>query len=96
MLYTGDLRAERNFCQGPDFDLLVGKQIDHLYLDTTFCKEEYDEFVSKDKSVQLMLSLIDDQPKDEQIYLDHWCYGFEELWCAIYERYGSQVMGIAI
>ncbi|KAI8976176.1 beta-lactamase-like protein [Pilobolus umbonatus] len=90
VVYTGDIRAERQFVND-NLRILHREDISHLYMDTTFCREDCRVFIEKDVSLQLLADFIDSYPSYYIMYIDSWTFGFEEIWFIIVQRYKQQI-----
>ncbi|CDH50909.1 protein artemis [Lichtheimia corymbifera JMRC:FSU:9682] len=90
VLHTGDMRAEPAFVDD-SLSVLETLKIRHLYMDTTFCAQQFDNFITKDKAIELLIDLVQKSPKDQQFYFDFWMYGHEELWFAIAHTFDSKI-----
>ncbi|KAI7885154.1 hypothetical protein K492DRAFT_204215 [Lichtheimia hyalospora FSU 10163] len=90
VLHTGDMRAEPTFVND-SLSILENLKIRHLYMDTTFCAHQFDQFITKDKAMELLIDIVRSSPKDQHFYLDFWMYGHEELWFTIVHTFGTKI-----
>ncbi|XP_044734491.1 protein artemis [Chrysoperla carnea] len=100
ILYTGDIRIENEGFMKyrrlhADYDESVVKQIDTLYLDTTFLNPVYDWFPNRAESAKKICDIIQDWLiKDKNnstfIKLSAVC-GSEQLFIAIYEKLKEKI-----
>ena len=99
ILYTGDIRAEawwvNSIVQNP---ILVPyacsqKQLDCIYLDTTFASHEdrYRKFPSKADGLKELLSQVSKLSEDTIYYFRAWTLGYEQVWMSLCNLLGSQV-----
>ncbi|EMC98741.1 hypothetical protein BAUCODRAFT_379459 [Baudoinia panamericana UAMH 10762] len=106
IFYSGDVRAEnwwvnlliRNpfiipYVPSPTHGGPPLKQLDCIYLDTTFAvkDEPYKQFPSKAEGLSELLLAVSKYPKDTVYYFDAWTFGYEEVWLALSSFLDSQV-----
>ena len=99
ILYTGDIRAEawwvNSIVQNPIiFPYACGqKQLDCIYLDTTFASHEdrYRTFLPKAEGLKELLSQVSKLPEDTIFYFRAWTLGYEQVWMSLCNLLGSQV-----
>jgi DNA cross-link repair 1C protein len=104
ILYTGDIRSEpwwvnslvRNPVLLPYTTSL--KQLDRIYLDTTFALKEdlYQTFPSKAKGIHELLAKIGQYPPETLFYLNAWTLGYEDVWVALSSFLRSRVCKMSI
>jgi DNA cross-link repair 1C protein len=91
ILYTGDVRAEPwwvdSLVQNP-FLLPFAcslKQLDCIYLDTTFSTHDnaYRHFPTKAEGLKELLTKVGEFPKDTTFYFRAWTLGYEQVWAAL-------------
>ena len=91
ILYTGDIRSEpwwvHSLVRNPILlpyttDL---KQLDRLYLDTTFATKEdiYARFPSKAEGIRELLTKARQYPPSTVFYINAWTLGYEDVWVAL-------------
>lgn len=91
VLYTGDVRAEpwwvNSLVRNP---ILIPyacgqKQLDCLYLDTTFAshRDIHREFPTKAEGLAELLQKLSDCPADSVFYFRAWTLGYEDVWIAM-------------
>ncbi|KAI8071639.1 beta-lactamase-like protein [Gongronella butleri] len=90
VLFTGDLRAEDEFVEH-SLNILCGKRIDHLYMDTTCCSFGFESFIPKDASLSLLIDYLETLPTDVHVYLDCWTFGYEEIWFAVMDHFETKI-----
>jgi DNA cross-link repair 1C protein len=96
VLYTGDIRSElwwvNNLARHPlmlAYTFSGGKaslkQLDCIYLDTTFANKEdpYRHFPSKAEGILELLQKVSKYPKGTVFYIDTWTFGYEDVWMAL-------------
>ncbi|KAF3394401.1 5' exonuclease Apollo [Penicillium rolfsii] len=92
ILYTGDIRAEKwwveSLIRNPFLIpyTLGGKQLDNLYLDTTYLRHAGvppETFCSKAESIAQLLKRIQKFPPETIFHLGAWTFGYEEVWLAL-------------
>lgn len=97
VLYTGDIRSElwwvntlkRHPLLLPYLRSDSGhkplKQLDCIYLDTTFATKDnpYKHFPSKAEGTSELLQKVAKYPKDTVFYFDTWTFGYEDVWLAL-------------
>lgn len=106
VLYTGDIRCEtwwldklaRSPALIPYFAFGNGsglKQLDNMYLDTTFVAEgkadPYKTFPSKLSGIQELLSKVFQYPNETKFYFDSWTFGYEDVWDALAQALDEQI-----
>jgi DNA cross-link repair 1C protein len=99
ILYTGDIRSEdwwvHSIVQNPVLlPYICGlKQIDCVYLDTTFAThhEPYRDFPSKAEGLQELLEKIRKYPPETVFYFRAWTLGYENVWLALSSFLRSRV-----
>lgn len=104
ILYTGDIRSEKwwinSLSRNPvllpyvaSSDLLPLKQLDTIYLDTTFASklDPYVQFPSKASGTMELLRQVAKYPPDTLFYLDAWTFGYEDVWQALSTFLGTQI-----
>ncbi|KAF9438603.1 hypothetical protein BGZ76_006502 [Entomortierella beljakovae] len=81
ILYTGDARNELLDLQAlsnwPVFSPSA-QRIDRLYLDTTYCHQEFLEIPSR-------------RPRLAHYYIDTWTFGYEDIWIALSKAFRSKI-----
>lgn len=77
---------------------LGNKQLDKLYLDTTFASASniYREFPSKAEGQAELLRKIDMYPDDTVFYFRAWTFGYEEVWMALSAALNAKVGALFI
>lgn len=90
VLYTGDMRAEPEFVEN-NLRTLRDFRIKNLYMDTTCCFDKKRTFISKEKSIKVLVDLVKGYPEKYHMYLDTWTPGYEEMWFAIKEEFNSKI-----
>jgi DNA cross-link repair 1C protein len=91
VLYTGDIRSEpwwvNSLVRNPVLlPYATGlKQLDRLYLDTTFAVKAdlYRTFPSKAEGIQELLEKARTYPSETFFYLHTWTLGYEDVWVAL-------------
>ncbi|KAK4503807.1 hypothetical protein PRZ48_004722 [Zasmidium cellare] len=104
ILYTGDIRSEAwwvdSLVRNPILIPYVAstdqpplKQLDNVYLDTTFASklDPYVQFPSKASGIMELLRQVSKYPSDTLFYIDAWTFGYEEVWQALSTFLGSQI-----
>lgn len=99
IIYTGDVRSEqwwidsisRNPCMIPYS--FGKKQLDKLYLDTTFAssKAPLKEFKPKAEGIAELVAKVSEYPDDTVFYFNAWTFGYEEVWVALSAFLNSRV-----
>ncbi|KAI8645399.1 beta-lactamase-like protein [Parasitella parasitica] len=90
VLYTGDTRAEPDFFER-NLQILKRRRIQNLYMDTTCLRETQDKFISKRRSIELLVNLIRSQEEHHHIYIDCWTFGYEECWAHVADSFNQKV-----
>ena len=85
-LHSGDFRYSTLHHCG---EFLYG--IQNLFLDTTFFHPSW-RMPTKEQSCSRLLDLIEREGHNKIIYIAADCYGQEDIFIAIYERYGQKIM----
>jgi DNA cross-link repair 1C protein len=91
ILYTGDVRSEpwwvNSVVRNPILlPYTAGlKQLDRMYLDTTFATKEdiYRRFPSKAEGIRELLTTAGQYPPETSFYLNAWTLGYEDVWVAL-------------
>lgn len=91
ILYTGDIRSEpwwvNSLVRNPVLlPYTTGlKQLDRMYLDTTFALKEdiYTHFQAKADGIHELLKRVAQYPPETIFYLNAWTLGYEEVWIAM-------------
>ncbi|KAJ5363913.1 uncharacterized protein N7496_009626 [Penicillium cataractarum] len=92
ILYTGDIRAEKwwvdSLIRNPFLIpyTLAGKQLDNLYLDTTYLRHAGippEKFSSKAEGIAELLERVQRFPPETVFHLGAWTFGYEEVWLAL-------------
>lgn len=99
ILYTGDIRSEpwwvNSLARNPILlPYTAGlKQLDRMYLDTTFALKEdiYRDFPSKAEGVRELLAKARQYPPETLFYLNAWTLGYEDAWVALSSFLNSSV-----
>lgn len=92
VLYTGDARFEDSVIYSirtstPLSSILFGdERINILYLDTTFAYRNRNiEIMENIQGIQQLVTLINKYPNDTKFRFLDTVYGFEEVWCKIFD-----------
>ncbi|KAL1304274.1 hypothetical protein AAFC00_000684 [Neodothiora populina] len=99
VLYTGDVRSESwwvdSLVRNP---ILIPytkglKQLDNVYLDTTFSDGAHlkMDFPTKADGLAELLEKVSKYPPDQLFYLDAWTFGYEEVWVALCKALNTRV-----
>ncbi|PYH44804.1 putative DNA repair protein [Aspergillus saccharolyticus JOP 1030-1] len=99
ILYTGDIRAEpwwvNSIIRHPVLIpyTLGTKQLDKMYLDTTFARPSHicRVFPSKAEGLAELLRKVEAYPDDTTFYFRAWTMGYEEVWVALSAALKSKV-----
>ncbi|KAF2170147.1 hypothetical protein M409DRAFT_64497 [Zasmidium cellare ATCC 36951] len=104
VLYTGDIRSEAwwvdSLLRNPILLPYVAssdqpplKQLDNVYLDTTFASklDPYVQFPSTASGTMELLRHVSKYPPDTLFYVDAWTFGYEEVWQALSTFLQSQI-----
>ncbi|RAH79584.1 hypothetical protein BO86DRAFT_457776 [Aspergillus japonicus CBS 114.51] len=99
ILYTGDIRAEPwwvdSIIRHPILVpyTLGTKQLDKIYLDTTFARPSHicRVFPSKAEGLAELLLKVDAYPEKTTFYFRAWTMGYEEVWMALAAALRSKV-----
>jgi DNA cross-link repair 1C protein len=99
ILYTGDIRSEpwwvNSLARNPVLlPYTTGlKQLDTIYLDTTFAVKEdiYKKFPSKAEGIHELLKKASQYSPETLFYLNAWTLGYEEVWIALSSLLNSSV-----
>ncbi|OGM49084.1 DNA repair protein [Aspergillus bombycis] len=99
ILYTGDIRAEswwvNSLIRHPVLIpyTLGDKQLDKIYLDSTFARHSsiYRTFPSKAKGLAELLQKVASYPEDTTFYFRAWTFGYEEVWMALSAALNSKI-----
>ena len=104
VIYTGDIRSEAwwvdTLCRHPLLIPYVSsgsrapmKQLDCIYLDTTFAHKDdpYKHFPSKAEGLSELLLAASKYPKGTSFYFDSWTFGYEDVWQALSAALHSQI-----
>ncbi|KAF9115375.1 hypothetical protein BGX27_007994 [Mortierella sp. AM989] len=94
VLYTGDARNESLDLQGlgnmPIFSSST-QDIDRLYLDTTYCHQEFIEFPSREFVISDLITFINRRPRLAHYYIDAWTFGYEDIWIALSKAFNTKI-----
>ncbi|KAL8705658.1 MAG: hypothetical protein Q9201_001226 [Fulgogasparrea decipioides] len=99
ILYTGDIRAEpwwvHSIAQQP---VLIPythglRQLDKVYLDTTFATKEepFRSFPTKAQGLRELLTEVSRYPKDTIFHFNAWTLGYEAVWIALAAHLKSKI-----
>ncbi|KAL8726152.1 MAG: hypothetical protein Q9181_006162 [Wetmoreana brouardii] len=99
ILYTGDIRAEpwwvHSIVQQP---VLIPythglRQLDKVYLDTTFATKEepFRSFPTKAQGLSELLTELSKFPEDTIFHFNAWTLGYEEVWRALAAHLKSRI-----
>ncbi|KAL4806879.1 hypothetical protein BDV18DRAFT_138375 [Aspergillus unguis] len=99
ILYTGDIRAEPWWVDGLiRHPLLIPytlgrKQIDKIYLDTTFANtsHRFRTFPTKAEGIAELLHKLEPYPENTTFYFRAWTFGYEEVWVALAAALRSRI-----
>lgn len=97
ILYTGDIRLEPFVIEGLKQDIHLSPYVINcknilncIYLDTTFAYRDYNiDIPPNSQSIQYLINLIELYPERTKFYLSETITGFEEIWLALQEKFGS-------
>ncbi|KAI9330829.1 hypothetical protein BDR26DRAFT_691075 [Obelidium mucronatum] len=97
VLYTGDLRADDSLMSDilSTSDVFCNsfgsvKQIDTVYIDTTFCDKKLRVFPSKNQSLAALLTAISSRSSTATFSLNFLSLGYEHLVVGIANRFPNQ------
>ncbi|KAI8998074.1 beta-lactamase-like protein [Gaertneriomyces semiglobifer] len=93
VLYTGDLRAEHAFLDGLrryKEDGII-PPVDTLYLDTTFCDEDYVAFPTRAESALAAIQLLKRTPSSLPVRLPNTVLGMEYVWVQIAKEFEVKI-----
>lgn len=99
VLYTGDVRAEHHWVKSlsaaPTMIAYAHRlrQLDHIYLDTTFAIDidQYRTFPPKSEGVAELLSKLTSYPADTLFHFQAYTFGYESVLQTLAHVLGSQV-----
>ncbi|KAJ3182582.1 Protein artemis [Gaertneriomyces sp. JEL0708] len=93
VLYTGDLRAEHAFLDGLRRYTEDGiiPPVDTLYLDTTFCDEDYVAFPTRAESALAVIQLLKSTPLSLPVRLPNTILGMEYVWVQIAKEFEAKI-----
>ncbi|KAI8915160.1 beta-lactamase-like protein [Powellomyces hirtus] len=94
ILYTGDLRAESWFTHGIQSYILnrtLPADIKTVYLDTTFCHEDFAAFPTKAESIENVLCIIRKYNATTRFRLGYTIFGVEPLWERVAKEFGCKI-----
>ncbi|KAK6428281.1 hypothetical protein LTR95_015577 [Oleoguttula sp. CCFEE 5521] len=104
ILYTGDIRSEIWWVNAlTRHSMLLPyvrfngkkpiKQLDCVYLDTTFASkgDRYKHFQSKQEGLTELLQKLTKYPDDTVFYFDSWTFGYEDVWIAMSSFLGCRI-----
>ncbi|RAK72580.1 putative DNA repair protein [Aspergillus fijiensis CBS 313.89] len=99
ILYTGDIRAEPWWVNGIiRHPILIPytlgtRQLDKIYLDTTFARPSHicRVFPSKAEGLAELLRKVETYPENTTFYFRAWTMGYEEVWMALSAALQSKV-----
>lgn len=99
VLYTGDLRAEpwwvNSIVRNPVLLPFTcgNKQLDCIYLDTTFATHDdiYRHFPSKREGLTELLQKVKSYPLGSTFYFRAWTLGYEDVWIALESALDSKI-----
>ncbi|OQN96318.1 hypothetical protein B0A48_17574 [Cryoendolithus antarcticus] len=104
ILYTGDIRSEiwwvNALTRHPMLlpyvrhnDRKPIKQLDCVYLDTTFASkgDRYKHFQPKQEGLTELLQKVAKYPDETVFYFDSWTFGYEDVWIAISGFLGCRI-----
>ncbi|KAF9361739.1 hypothetical protein BGX26_012460 [Mortierella sp. AD094] len=94
ILYTGDARNEALDLQGlstmPIFSSST-QRIHRLYLDTTYCHQEFQAFPSREFIVSDLVTFINRRPRLAHYYIDAWTFGYEDIWIGLSKAFNTKI-----
>ncbi|OQN96810.1 hypothetical protein B0A48_17370 [Cryoendolithus antarcticus] len=104
VLYTGDTRSEIWWVNAlTRHPMLIPyarfngkkpiKQLDCVYLDTTFAskRDRYKHFQPKQEGLTELLQKVAKYPGDTVFYFDSWTFGYEDVWVALSSFLGCRI-----
>ena len=70
------------------------RQIDKMYLDTTFASldSRFRDFPAKAIGLQKLISQVIQYPEDTIFHMNSWTFGYEAVWIALSSVLRSQVL----
>eukprot|EP01080_Neovahlkampfia_damariscottae_P004893 gene4893-8487_t len=95
ILYTGDFRFEidsyKDLSIEKMLDELKNQKITKLYFDTTFCEAFYNSIPTRDSSINCIIKLIEEQPKDKKIAISNDILGSEAVLLSIAQNFKTKI-----
>ncbi|KAF9998384.1 hypothetical protein BGZ79_007946 [Entomortierella chlamydospora] len=94
ILYTGDARNEALDLQGLSTMSIFSsttQRIDRLYLDTTYCHQEFQTFPNREFVVSDLITFINRRPRLAHYYIDAWTFGYEDVWIGLSKAFNTKI-----
>ncbi|KAF9170874.1 hypothetical protein BGX20_008394 [Mortierella sp. AD010] len=67
------------------------QRIDRLYLDTTYCHQEFQTFPNREFVVSDLITFINRRPRLAHYYIDAWTFGYEDIWIGLSKAFNTKI-----